>query len=343
MKKAAIVLIFSLVFIGCRKNELTSESEQFISTSFICTDTLGNVRTEFEPFEKFDLIFTMINKTGKDQSYRSTTPGSEIIISQGDSIVSSEFYGLVFPHVLLSGVLKSDSSTINRFRGPFNSLSSQSMLGPGSYVANVSMHLSFDSTTVEKPQDITLTIRGNFVIADKPNIYLYPLKACSLSVHLQFPSGGSVIQSIPSYGNGWNVLVDTTGKIDQKYDYLFYEGSTPDAYQYTTGWVVSKDTLASFFSNTLLQAGFSEREKNDFIEYWAPRLTDSSYDIVYPQFTADIEKVIRLNVSQTPDNMLRLFYVVHGTNGSSATLSQPIIPEFHRTGFVAAEWGVILK
>ena len=178
---------------------------------------------------------------------------------------------------------------------------------------------------------------------EKPNIYLYPQTTRSLSVALEFPMGGSVLQSIPLYSDGWNVSVEPSGKIDQKYDYLFYESKNPDTFQYTSGWIVSRDTLTSFFSNNLLLAGFSQREKSDFIEYWIPRLVGYPYYIIYPQFADEIGKVIRLKISEQPDNMLRLFYVIQGTNDSEKMLPVPSIPQFERNGFVVTEWGVILK
>jgi len=177
----------------------------------------------------------------------------------------------------------------------------------------------------------------------KPNIYLYPKTKCILSVKLAFPLGGNIIQSVPSYLNGWNIEVDTSGKIDQQYDYLFYESETPNDYQYNAGWVVSRNTLSSFISANLLKIGFNEREVSDFLEYWIPRLTDHPFYIIYPQFADDIGKVIQLNISIPPENVLRLFYVIRGSESNSTKLDIPTIPKFVRSGFVVVEWGVILK
>jgi hypothetical protein len=181
------------------------------------------------------------------------------------------------------------------------------------------------------------------VIVKKPNIYLYPKTTSTLSVKLLFPLGGNIIQSVPSYVNGWCVKIEPSGKINQQYDFLFYESQTPNVYQYNSGWVVSRDTILSFFNNNLLKIGFSEREINDFTEYWIPRLTDHLFYIIYPQFADDIGKVIQLDISGSPDNMLRLFYVIQGSENNVANLVTPKIPKFVRNGFVVTEWGVVLK
>ncbi len=216
-------------------------------------------------------------------------------------------------------------------------------LSPGNYVADVFINAHFTNAEIEHPQRIQITIFDTQVVVKKPNIYLYPQTTRNLSVALEFPMGGSVIQSIPLYSDGWNVSVEPSGKINQQYDCLFYESKNPDAYQYDSGWIVGRDTLSSFFTNNLLFAGFSEHEKNDFIEYWIPRLVDYPYYTIYPQFANEIGKTIQLKISVSPDNMLRLFYAIKGTTNKAQMLRVPLIPAFKRIGFVVAEWGVILK
>jgi len=176
----------------------------------------------------------------------------------------------------------------------------------------------------------------------KPNIYIYPTSRCSLSVKLEFPSGGTIIKSIPQYLDGWYIKVDPTGKINDEYDYLFYECVNPDLYQHTAGWLVSRDSLSTFFSSNLLKSGFNVREKNDFIEYWIPKLVEYPYYIIYPQFSEDIEKIIRLKFSIVPDNVFRLFYAIKGTYSPNINLQVPVSPKFERNGFVVVEWGVVM-
>jgi len=180
------------------------------------------------------------------------------------------------------------------------------------------------------------------VIALKPNIYVYPTSTCSLSVKLEFPLGGNIIKSIPEYLTGWFVKVDPSGRINDEYDYLFYECINPDMYQHTSGWIVSRDSLLTFFSGNLLKTGFNCHEINDFIEYWIPRLVEYPYYIIYPQYKFDIDKIIRLKLSIKPDNELRLFYAIKGTTIPNIDLKIPTIPQFSRDGFVVVEWGVVM-
>jgi hypothetical protein len=347
MKKMITILLVAGVMIGCDTDESTQPTtvETTISTTFLTTDTSGNPGIVFEMGEPFYLIFNMTNKIGTDQSYTMPLPyGSEIFISRNDTIISRQYDGVVWAQIIYHGILKTDSTITNRWLGPMSRISSVAALAPGNYAADVFISTRFDNVEIKRPQSIQLTIVDpSHPVVRKPNIYLYPKITSNLSVTLDFPMGGAILHSIPLYSGGWNISVEPSGKIDQKYDYLFYESSNPDAYQYSSGWIVSRDTLTSFFSNNLLLAGFNPREKDDFIEYWIPKLREYQYYVIYPQFADEIEKVIRLKISKQPDNILRLFYVIQGTNIPGKTLSTPKIPRFERNGFIVAEWGVILK
>ncbi|MDO9581463.1 MAG: hypothetical protein Q7J06_13025 [Bacteroidales bacterium] len=179
----------------------------------------------------------------------------------------------------------------------------------------------------------------------KPNIYIYPTERSQLSVNLSFPHGGKIITSIPYYGNGWKIEVDTAGLINNKYEYLFYESEQPDVWQLNEGWIIKRPELETFFTDNMLRYGFYGREIKDFTDYWIPRLVNSEYYEIYPQESGIIETVIKLGISKIPDNTLRLFYVIKGVNSDSNNkINIPVeIIQFNRSGFCITEWGMILK
>ncbi len=345
MKKIFILVSVMCLLSACKKDNtlIPPQEEQVILTSLSSTDKHGNPSTTFFNIDRFYLIFQMTNKTGKDQMYSWTGPESEIVILQNDTIISRQWYGYTWIQIINQGLLKSDSTLVNKWLAPFNELSSITMLKPGDYEADVFINLRFnDEVKIQRHQKISFNIAPG-VIVKKPNIYLYPLTTRTITVKFEFPLGGRILESIPLYSNGWTVEVQPNGKINNQYDYLFYESINPDVYQYNSGWVVSRDTLTSFFSNNLLQYGFNEREKNDFVEYWIPLLKEHQYYYIYPQLSEIIEKVIRLNISEPPDNMLRLFFVIEGSENLDRKLQTPLIPKFNRSGFVVTEWGVVMK
>jgi hypothetical protein len=195
-----------------------------------------------------------------------------------------------------------------------------------------------DSGTTE-PSDSRDTVHFPIGVR-KPNIYLYPETKERISVRLEFPLGGTLTESDPVYGSGWLVDVEPTGRIDGRYDYLFYEARIPDLYQYSAGWVVHRDTISAFFVHTMAQAGFTTREITDFIDYWGPRLTSDSLYEVYPQQAPEIGRLIRLQVNPAPQNQLRLFFVIRPCHVNEVHLTTPVLAKANRNGYHLAEWGV---
>lgn len=191
-------------------------------------------------------------------------------------------------------------------------------------------------------------IWASFAIAQmsvdrKPNLYLYPEKKTKMNVSLQFPHGGGVIESDPLYPDAWqNIKVKADGRIDQKYDYLYYECAIPDLWQYSEGWIVKQEKLSEFFTSNLANYGFNDAEIEDFLEFWIPELNYSPYYEIYPQYSEMVNPIIRLKISPKPDSILRMHYVIKATD-EYFDLPIPDIPVFERKGFTVVEWGVILK
>lgn len=180
------------------------------------------------------------------------------------------------------------------------------------------------------------------IITYKPNIYIYPLLESRLCVQLSFPMGGKILESLPEYADGWCVNIDTNGKINDQYNYLYYECKQPNIYQYEKGWCISKENLKTFFENNMVLYNFSPSEIKDFVDYWMPLLTGDNYYCIYPQTNEIIDKIIQLDFSVRPDKIYRLFYGIVGTN-EFKKLNEPNIQSFDRSGFFVVEWGVFRK
>jgi hypothetical protein len=183
---------------------------------------------------------------------------------------------------------------------------------------------------------------GGQVVVFKPNVYIYPKVTSQLQVSLSFPQGGSVIKSIPEYNTGWNVTVEPSGLIDNKYSFLFYESTQLNVWQINKGWILAKADLKAFFIKNMSDYGFKGQEITDYVEYWIPRLNEEYYTI-YPQEKAIINSVISLNISQQPENTLRLYYLIKGSKTKpNVQITTPVISSFNRTGYFVTEWGVVL-
>ncbi|HSA34725.1 MAG TPA: hypothetical protein P5077_13450 [bacterium] len=175
----------------------------------------------------------------------------------------------------------------------------------------------------------------------KPNIYLYPTAPMDITVRIGFPQGGRVTVSEPLYDDGWDVHVTPDGMIDGQWRFLFYESVQPNGWQRERGYLVSTDEMEQFFRNDLAARGFVGQEIEDFIEWWMPLLAEPGYLIVYPQDNAVIRTLETLDLSVTPDSLLRHRYVIE-TTAEPVTIEPPDAPvPFTRDGFTVTEWGVI--
>jgi hypothetical protein len=182
-----------------------------------------------------------------------------------------------------------------------------------------------------------------YQLSYKPNIYIYPQTKILLDVNISFPNSGKVVKSIPAFPENWkNLQIKPDGKINNEFDYLFYESIQPNIFQKTKGWIVKKENLQTFFNKNLQQYGFNKNEIHDFIEHWIPILNESRYYAIYPQVKKQLDPLIQLEFSTQPNNILRLTYFVSELNSNELKLTEPEIPVFEREGFVVTEWGVIL-
>ena len=178
----------------------------------------------------------------------------------------------------------------------------------------------------------------------KPNIYIYPEEKTMVSLSIVFPHGGVITNSIPKYGHEWNdMTIESSGLINNQYSYLFYESKQPETFQNENGWVISQKNLESFFIQNLADIGFAGQEISDFTDYWIPLLTDYPYYTIYPQYKEQLNKMVELEFSVEPDNLLRLIYTVEGQQDNSLSLQNPETPDFKREGFFVVEWGVSIR
>lgn len=180
------------------------------------------------------------------------------------------------------------------------------------------------------------------VVVYKPNIYIYPEVESTLSVLLNFPSGGHVTISDPEYGDGWEVNVEPTGVINGEHSFLFYESVIPNFCQFEEGWLVYQEDLSTFFISELESLLFNDQEIRDFIDYWIPLLQEQDAYAIYPQYSKTLDQMVIINCNPEPRSVNRVWYVIKGVPEGDINLLTPSPVTFDRQGFHIMEWGVIL-
>ncbi len=189
-----------------------------------------------------------------------------------------------------------------------------------------------------------LTIKESSLVLDpnmcyKPVIYLYPEKETNVSVKLE--TEGGLTCTYPRYNDGWEVTAFPDGTLTDKdgkaYNYLYWEGETYTQYDMTEGFCVKGEDTAEFLEYSLEKLGLNRREANEFIVFWLPLMESNPYNIISFR-EEDYKEAAKLNVSPSPDTLIRVFMVWSPSDKFVDIPPQKLIsPE--RTGFTVIEWG----
>ena len=180
--------------------------------------------------------------------------------------------------------------------------------------------------------------RGSITSA-KPVIYLYPETETEVTVELDFD--GTITSVYPAYEDGWTVTARPDGTLtdDQGRQYycLFWEGVSRTEYDFSTGFCVPGKDTAEFLEQALSQLGLTDREADEFIIYWLPRMEGNAYNLIAFQ-SGDYTDHARLTISPEPQSVLRVFMAWQALE-EPVEIEPQDLPSFARTGFTVVEWG----
>lgn len=176
-------------------------------------------------------------------------------------------------------------------------------------------------------------------LAEKPVIYLYPEEETEVTVTLDI--AGAMTCAYPEYGDGWRVTATPDGRLrdeaGREYNYLFWEGDLTMEPDMSRGFVVAGADTGAFLEEALKTLGLTDREADDFITYWLPRMQRNPYNLISFQgeaYTASAE----IAVTPQPDSLIRVFMVFEGLEEPIEIPGQ-VLSAPERTGFTAVEWG----
>ena len=173
----------------------------------------------------------------------------------------------------------------------------------------------------------------------KPVIYLYPETATDVTVKLDF--AGELTCTYPAYANGWSVTAHPDGTlVDEKgqtYSYLYWEGSSIDCADFSTGFCVAGEDTAAFLEDALAKLGLNRREANEFIVYWLPLMEENPWNLISFQSDAYTDHA-ELEISPAPDTLIRVFMAWTPLEEAVEIPAQELTAP-QREGFTVIEWG----
>lgn len=176
----------------------------------------------------------------------------------------------------------------------------------------------------------------------KPIIYLYPEEETVLTVSLGYPE--RIICSYPGYENGWNVLAEPNGDLTDlntgRYLYsLYYESISVVLFTIEEeGFVVRGSDSAAFLEEKLAILGLNEREAEEFIVYWLPKLEANEYNYIRFASLDEINENMPISFSEEPDTFIRVL-MVYTALDEPIEVEEQVLETPVRQGFVAVEWG----
>ena len=194
---------------------------------------------------------------------------------------------------------------------------------------------------IVEPSGIQKIGRVPDAVPEKPVIYLYPEEdtVCSVRVDID----GKLTCTYPYHGkDGWqNFVAKPDGTLvfpnGREYYCLYWEGIANFTPDFSTGFCVKGSESAEFLEKILADIGLTEREANEFIIYWLPRLEQNEYNLISFN-TEKYRASARLEITPTPDSILRVFM-----SAKAVDSFVEIVPEcfdgFDREGFTVVEWG----
>lgn len=187
-------------------------------------------------------------------------------------------------------------------------------------------------------------VEGNYIKptpAYKPIIYIYPKEETKVTVKVGKPE--NLTHTYPKYENGWEVTAKPNGdlldcKTSRNLYALYWEGINTVEPNMEEGFVVKGENTIEFLEEKLEILGLSERESNEFIIYWLPKLESNKYNFIRFQTEEEISSNMPLEITPEPDTIIRVVMEYKALEETIEVKEQQLeTPE--RTGYAVVEWG----
>ncbi len=175
----------------------------------------------------------------------------------------------------------------------------------------------------------------------KPIMYIYPKEDMDLTI--TFKKKENLMHTYPKYKDEWNIHVSTDGNIydydtNRNYYALYWDEKDYQEENFNEGFVVKGEDISKFFEEKLEILGFNEREINEFIIYWMPKMEDNKYNLIRFRTTDEISENMPIDFSIEPDTLIRVI-MDYKKLDEKIEIKEQKLPEYKRQGFTIVEWG----
>lgn len=237
------------------------------------------------------------------------------------------------PNSSLNSSLNMDTNTYQK-----SNINSQQ-----NYNSNLNSNYNMNSNTNTYTNDSKLVISPfHDVPTEKPIIYIYPTKTTRVSVKLGNPQYLSC--TYPKYEDGWNVTANPDGTLTdlatgRNLYALYWEGKNlPKKTDMTEGFCVKGVDTAKFLEEKLETLGLNQKESEEFIIYWLPKMQNNKYNYIRFETIEEQNNAMPLTINPAPDNLIRIMMDWKGLKNKIEPKDQ-ILKTPKREGYTVVEWG----
>ena len=133
----------------------------------------------------------------------------------------------------------------------------------------------------------------------------------------------------------------TDTKTGRKLYALYWEGKNTNSKfdgLMNEGFCVKGEDSAIFLEEKLKILGLNEREAEEFIVYWLPKLEKNKYNYIRFETMEEINENMPIDIVPKPDTVIRVMMEFKGLEDEIDVKEQKLETPA-RNGFVAVEWG----
>lgn len=193
----------------------------------------------------------------------------------------------------------------------------------------------------ENEDPLTAPLSRDMLVEAKPIIYLYPEEEQEVKITLGKPE--NLTCTYPKYEDSWNVIAKPNGDLidintGRNLYALYWEGLDSNAEVKKDGFVIKGEDSIKFLEEKLEILGLNEREAEEFIVYWLPKLEANKYNYIRFETREEIEEDMPLVIEPVPTTVIRIVMNFKGLDEYMEVEEQELVAPV-REGFTVVEWG----
>ncbi len=108
--------------------------------------------------------------------------------------------------------------------------------------------------------------------------------------------------------------------------------------KFEDGFCIKGEDSIKFLEEKLAILGLNERESNEFIVYWLPKLEKNKYNLIRFISNDKMNVYMPLEINPKPDTIIRVMMQFKGINKAQEIKEQEL-KTVERKGFTVVEWG----